>query len=96
MIPIQHCTIDHLVDCSEVFREVYSEAPFHEQWTVERSFEYLSRIYHFDPESCYIAEEDHPVIGAMLGDTFPWSSGTDLFIQELFVKSAHREKEIRA
>lgn len=77
-----------------MFREAYAEDPHSDIWSAERAFAYLSRIYHFDPELCYIAEEHPKIIGTLFGYTFPWSSGIDLFIQELFVKQAYRQKGV--
>jgi ribosomal protein S18 acetylase RimI-like enzyme len=83
------------VECAKLFRDVYAEEPLQVHWSLERALEYLLRIYHFDPDSCYIAEDKQQIIGAIFGYTFPWSSGTDLFIQELVVKREYRGRDIR-
>ncbi len=95
MIQIHRCSSRDLVDCSSLFKHYHAQDTENDSWTTERLLEYLRRIYSFDPDSCYIAKKDNSIIGAIFCYTFPWSSGTDLFIQELIVDNTYVGKGIR-
>ena len=94
MTEIRECNESDLSSCSTVLRETYSESPYKECWPEDRAREYLEVFLRFDPKGAFVATDNGKLIGALFGYTYPWHTGSVLFIQELFVSKKRRGKGI--
>ena len=76
----------------DALASVYLEA-YEPSWTVEGAHKYLAKFRGFEPESCYVIEEDDKSLsGAILAYSYTRPVGLVIFIQELFVKPEYRKK----
>ncbi|MBX3131373.1 MAG: GNAT family N-acetyltransferase [Polyangiaceae bacterium] len=62
-------------------------------WTREGARAYIEKFFRFEPQSCFVAEENG-LLGAVLGYSFERESGLILYIQELVVSPAARHRGI--
>ncbi|MCA9673269.1 MAG: GNAT family N-acetyltransferase [Myxococcales bacterium] len=71
---------------TKLFSRAYPE------WNEEMAREYLTKFWHFEPQSCLVGVEDGTIVGAILG--YSWERPDDLvlYIQELFVDPDYRGK----
>jgi ribosomal protein S18 acetylase RimI-like enzyme len=61
-------------------------------WSEDGAARYLRKFYEFEPASCLVVQEGGPIVAAVLGYTFEKESGLVLYIQELFVDPASRNR----
>jgi L-amino acid N-acyltransferase YncA len=70
---------------------VYLEA-YDPTWTQEGARRYLDKFRGFEPDSCYVIQEDDGSLsGAILAYSYTRKTGLVIFIQELFVNPEHRK-----
>ncbi len=77
----------------ESVARLYLEA-YGVDWSFDGAKGYIQKFFGFEPTSCYVAAEDGPVIGAILGYSFERETGLVLFIQELCVSHKQRNRGI--
>ena len=94
MIHIRHCSENDMVELAQLFTLAFGEPPYRERWTVEAAAAYLTKFLEMDPGSCFIATGGSEIVGAIFGYTYPWRSGVNYFIQELFVHERRRREGI--
>lgn len=63
-------------------------------WAEAGAQKYIGKFYHFDPESCFVAERDGAIVGVLLAYSYERESGLVIFIQELFVDPDARHQGI--
>ncbi len=95
MITIRQCTKKDLPPCGAFLRQIYAEPPYCENWSEERATAYLESFFHIDPQGALVAVEgDNEIVGAVFGYSYPWQTGSMLFLQELFVTIYYRRRGI--
>lgn len=71
---------------TKTFVRAYPDA-----WSEDVARRYLSKFFHFEPESCLAAIEGDQLVGAILGYSYLKQDSLVLFIQELFVDPDFRK-----
>ena len=59
-------------------------------WSEDVARRYLTKFFHFEPESCLAATNDGQLIGAIFGYSYLKQDNLVLFIQEIFVDPDYR------
>ncbi|MBW2735475.1 MAG: GNAT family N-acetyltransferase [Deltaproteobacteria bacterium] len=72
-----------------VYTEAYSDQHQDDADTVRA---YLAKFFGFEPASCYVVEEEGPLVGAVLGYSYRKFGRDVLFLQELFVAPKRRHE----
>lgn len=62
-----------------------------EQASEDVARRYLTKFFHFEPESCLAAVQDGQLVGAILGYSYLKQDHLVMFIQELFVDPDFRK-----
>ena len=63
-------------------------------WNLDGAAKYIAKFHGFEPASCFVAQDGDKLVGAILGYTFEREMGLILFIQELIVDPAMRNRGI--
>lgn len=95
MITIRQCIETDLTSCGALLQEIYAEPPYGESWPESRATAYLESFFRIDSDAALVATDDEgKIIGAVFGFSYPWHTGSIVFIQELFVAGQYRGKGI--
>lgn len=81
--PIAISDFDRL---TKIFVRAYSS-----DWSEDVARRYLSKFFHFEPESCLAAVADGQIVGGILGYSYLRQDHLVMFIQELFVDPDYRK-----
>jgi ribosomal protein S18 acetylase RimI-like enzyme len=66
----------------------------HAEETVESAKPYLEKFFRFEPEGCYVADDEGTIAGAILAYSYQKFGRPVLFLQELFVDPEGRHKGV--
>lgn len=91
---IRPCTQADIEPAAALFREVFAELPYGENWSQGDAVDYLERLLSFGPGLCFAAAEDGLLCGCMLGHSYPWRGEDVYVIQELFVSRECRHRGV--
>ncbi|OZA26892.1 MAG: hypothetical protein B7X91_10170 [Hydrogenophilales bacterium 17-64-11] len=95
MITIRQCNETDLPSCGVLLQQIYAEPPYGEHWPEIRATAYLESFFRIDSDGVLVATADAgKIVGAVFGFSYPWHTGSIIFIQELFVADQHRGKGI--
>lgn len=94
MFSIRPCIETDLPPCGALLQAIYAEPPYGERWPESRATAYLESFFRMDSEGALVATDDGKIIGAVFGFSYPWHTGSVVFIQELFVAGQYRGKGI--
>lgn len=91
---IVNCKSEDLEACSKLFIKVYEQGEYNEEWEEEDAYHYLERFHTIDSKQCFLALNKDEIIGAIFSYTYPWQGKSLVYVQELFVLEAERNKGI--
>lgn len=79
---------------AKLLMEVYNEAPWNNEWTIESATEAVESLTAFPKFYGLLAIDGDDIVGAIMGNVRPYSKQRTYYIDELFVSSAHRRQGI--
>lgn len=79
-----------LLDCAQVFIEVFNDEPWNDQWTFEQAVNYLRQQYQTPFFLGILAIEEEAIIGFIYGNKRIWWEGNEFYIHEFGVKKQRR------
>lgn len=79
--------------CSSLFAQVFSSAPWGEEWTQDLAFKRLSYFYETKGFLGVVAEEEG-VVGFALGNIEPFYFGSMFYLREMCVESDLQRKGV--
>lgn len=89
---IQQITENDIEKCAEVFVQTYNQAPWNYKWELKDALRYLTE-YYFSPQFTGVILYDNDVFaGAMFAHTKSWWTGSQLYIDELFIAPHSQRK----
>ena len=83
-----------LIECTEVFIEVFNDEPWNDEWTFAKAKKYLFNFYQTPGFLGVLAVENKEILGFIFGVHRVWWSGDEFFINEMCVKMQHQSKGI--
>lgn len=85
---IREMELSCLEDIKPIFREVFSQSPWNEDWSDERQLnEYLLDLTVVRNVLIYGLYEKEELIGVSIGRIKHWCRGTEYYIEELFIRN---------
>lgn len=91
---IERITDEDIPEVSEVMRSAYGDAPWHENWSVDRAFLRVKAILSNYRAMGLKACDEDGIQGALLGYVDPYAQEDFFFVSELFVKSERKGQKI--
>jgi aminoglycoside 6'-N-acetyltransferase I len=88
---IRELTKDDLFDCAILYKEVFSDEPWNEQWTESRALERLNYLFSL-PGFVGLIAKSEIVLAMALGNIEPFHSGPMFSLRELCVKKNFQGK----
>jgi aminoglycoside 6'-N-acetyltransferase I len=79
-----------LLDCVSVFLKVYNAPPFEDNWSEESAGLRLAELWSTPGCLGFVAEEDHRVLGFVIGHVEHWFNGKRFRIAEICVRPEHQ------
>lgn len=80
--------------CASVFVYTMNDEPWYEQWSPEKAKRYLSELLDMPGALCVVAELEDEVVGAAFCRLRTWYSGSELYIEEIFVQTEYQRRGI--
>ncbi len=77
---------------AQLYVKAYKE--HHAEETIETARPYLEKFFRFEPEGCFVADDEGTICGAILAYSYQKFGRPVLFLQELFVDPEGRHKGI--
>ncbi len=89
---IQPITENDIENCAKLFVQTYNQAPWNYKWELNDALRYLTE-YYFSPQFTGAILYDNGVFaGAMFAHTKSWWTGSQLYIDELFIAPNFQRK----
>lgn len=89
---IQPVTENDIENCAKVYVQTYNQAPWNYQWELKDALNYLAE-YRSSPQFKGFVLYDHDVFaGAIFAHTKTWWTGSQLYIDELFIAPNSQKK----
>lgn len=76
-----------LEECTNVFVHVFNQAPWNDEWTTVKAFQYLNDFVNTPGFLGIVAEDGEEIIGFVFGVRKRWWSGDEFFVHELCVST---------
>lgn len=76
--------------CAGILCSVYNNDLWQNRWEQATAMEYLSNIFNMPKFLGYVIEEDGAILGGLLAREKVWWSGSEVYVEELFVKRSHQ------
>lgn len=76
--------------CAGILCSVYNNDLWQNRWEQATAMEYLSDIFNMPKFLGYVIEEDGAILGGLLAREKVWWSGSEVYVEELFVKRSHQ------
>ena len=76
---------------SEIYVEVYRVSDVGENWTKKTAYNLLNHLFNLQPDFCFVAEYKNKIVGAFVAIIKPWSDGTHLVSEEIFVDPLYQK-----
>ena len=76
--------------CADILCSVYNNDLWQNRWKQATAMEYLSDIFNMPKFLGYVIEEDGAILGGLLAREKVWWSGSEVYVEELFVKRSHQ------
>ena len=76
--------------CASILCSVYNNDLWQNRWEQATAMEYLSDIFNTPKFLGYVIEEDGVILGGLLAREKVWWSGSEVFVEEFFVKRSHQ------
>jgi len=76
--------------CADILCSVYINDLWQNRWEQATAMEYLSDIFNMPKFLGYVVEEDGAILGGLLAREKVWWSGSEVYVEELFVKRSHQ------
>ncbi|HSP22087.1 MAG TPA: GNAT family N-acetyltransferase [Planococcus sp. (in: firmicutes)] len=83
-----------LQNCTETFVSVFNDAPWNDEWDMEKATNYLADFSKTPGFTGILAVEDTEIIGFIFGSRRRWWSGDEFFINEMCVKGEQQQKGV--
>ncbi len=80
--PVQE---EDLSRCAQLYAEIFSSPPYHEDWTYEKALARLREFWSTCSRSCFVAEQRGLVVGFAFCSYHTWWFGKVMRIEELGV-----------
>lgn len=81
-----------LKEIAVLFKEVYSELPYNENWTDKNALKKINDYHKFD--KILIASEDNKIIAFIIYHEIIWDNHSNIFIDEIGVDKDYRGEGI--
>ena len=79
-----------ILACAGILCSVYNNDLWKNRWEQATAMEYLSDIFNMPKFLGYVIEEDGAILGGLLAREKVWWSGSEVFVEEFFVKRSHQ------
>ncbi len=89
---IQPVTENDIENCTKVFMQTYNKEPWNYQWEFEDALRYLTEYYSSPQFKGFILYDNDVFAGAMFAHTKSWWTGSQLYIDELFIAPNSQRK----
>lgn len=89
---IRQMKLEDIQACANILCSVYNNDLWQNRWEQAAAKEYLSDIFNMPKFLGYVIEEDGAILGALLAREKVWWSGSEVYVEELFVKQSHQGK----
>ena len=76
--------------CAELLRSVYNNELWQCRWSRETAIEYLTDFFCMAKFVGYVMVENGEILGALFAREKVWWSGSEVYVEELFVKRSHQ------
>lgn len=83
-----------LSHCAKLFVDVFNQAPWNDDWSLEQATDYVQDIFNTPGFKGVGYFQEGAFQGAILGNTKQWYSGEEFFIQEMFIRLEMQGKGI--
>lgn len=88
---IKKLDIMHRKEVQTLFLEVFSKAPWHDDWQSEEQLStYMEELMGNSNSLCLGYYHNEHLIGISLGYVFHWWEGTDYFVKELCIDTVYQ------
>lgn len=78
--------------CADILCSVYNNDLWQNRWERSAAIEYLTDFFCAPKFLGYVAEEKGTILGAIFAREKVWWSGSEVYVEELFVSPAHQGK----
>lgn len=83
---------EDVAPCADILCSVYNNDLWQNRWSREAATEYLTDICRMPKFLGYVIEEDGLILGALFAREKVWWSGSEVYIEELFVRPDCQQK----
>lgn len=83
---------DDIPVCAEILCSVYNNDLWRNRWEPSGAREYLTDICRMPKFLGYVIEENGEILGAVFAREKVWWSGSEVYVEELFVKPERQGK----
>ena len=83
---------DDIPVCAEILCSVYNNDLWRSRWEPSAAIEYLTDIFRMPKFLGYVIEENGEILGAVFAREKVWWSGSEVYVEELFVKPEYQGK----
>lgn len=78
--------------CADILCSVYNNDLWQNRWARSAAIEYLTDFVCAPKFLGYVIEENGEIFGALFAREKVWWSGSEVYVEELFVKQSHQGK----
>ncbi|MEY7850518.1 GNAT family N-acetyltransferase [Natrarchaeobius sp. A-rgal3] len=83
-----------LADGARLYRDVFNEPPWNDEWTLETARTRLSQLVETPGHRGYAASIDGDLAGLVIGTQEEWDTESKYYVRELCVDSTHQRRGI--
>lgn len=76
--------------CADILCSVYNNDLWRNRWEQATAKEYLSDVFNMPKFLGYVMVENGEILGALFAREKVWWSGSEVYVEELFVKRSHQ------
>lgn len=78
--------------CADILCSVYNNDLWQNRWERATAIEYLTDFFCMAKFVGYVMVENGEILGALFAREKVWWSGSEVYVEELFVKQSHQSK----
>lgn len=91
---VRKVSAEDIPTCAGILCSVYNNEMWGNHWQQAVAEEYLTDYFIMEKFVGYVMEENAEVLGAVFAHEKVWWSGSEVYVEELFVKPEHQGKGI--
>ncbi len=84
----------HIDEVAKLLKKEFLKPPYNETWILSKIISRVEEVFQDNRKYCFVALENHAVIGVVLASTFIFRDGERCFVEEFVIDSKSQNKGI--